>query len=146
MTDKDEKDTDKGIDRREWHRVLVDLEVDYGNADNFLFAYIRDISETGIFIRTNEPQKIGTLLNLRFMPDDGNRQFLQLEGEVLWVNSLRSGDPDNIHPGMGVRFVGLTPEDRFRLIEYIKTFAYLDDPHENPDSKTDPAKNDEKSN
>ena len=28
MTNKDEKDTDKGIERREWHRVLVDLEVD----------------------------------------------------------------------------------------------------------------------
>ena len=146
MTDKTDKDKKEGIERREWHRVLVDLEVDYGNADNFLFAYIRDISETGIFIRTNEPQAIGTLLNLRFMPDDGNRQMLQLEGEVLWVNTVREGDPDNINPGMGVRFVGLTPENRFRLIEYIKTFAYLDDPNEAGEPAEDPAKNDEKAN
>ncbi len=146
MTDKDDKDSKPGIERREWHRVLVDLEVDYGNADNFLFAYIRDISETGIFIRTNEPEKIGTLLNLRFMPDDGNRQKLQLEGEVLWVNTLRAGDPDNIHPGMGVRFVGLTAENRFRLIEYIKTFAYLDDPNQDAKPDVDPAQNDEKAN
>lgn len=145
MTDKSDKDSKSGADRREWHRVLVDLEVDYGNTDNFLFAYIRDISETGIFIRTNEPQKIGTLLNLRFMPDDGKRQMLQLEGEVLWVNSVREGDPDNINPGMGVRFVGLTPEQRYRLIEYIKTFAYLDDPNDDKPA-IDPARNDEKAN
>ena len=144
MTDDSDKDSKTGPERREWHRVLVDLEVDYGNADNFLFAYISDISETGIFIRTNEPEKAGTLLNLRFMPDDGNRQMLQLEGEVLWVNSVREGDPDNINPGMGVRFVGLAAENRFRLVEYIKTFAYLDDPDD--EATVDPARNDEKAN
>lgn len=121
---------EKGRERREWHRVLVDLEVDYSNSDNFLFAYIRDISETGIFISTNRPEKPGTLLNLRFMPDDGHPELLQLEGEVLWVNSVREGDPDNINPGMGVRFSELAPEHRFRLVEYIKTFAYLEDPEE----------------
>jgi uncharacterized protein (TIGR02266 family) len=145
MADKDDNGED-GVERREWHRILVDLEVDYSNSDNFLFAYIRDISETGIFIRTNEPEKPGTLLNLRFMPNDGNRQLLQLEGEVLWVNTVREGDPDNINPGMGVKFVGLAPENRYRLIEYIKTFAYLDDPNGDNASDVDPAKNDEKAN
>lgn len=125
MADDEEKD---GAERREWNRVLVDLEVDYSNADNFLFAYISDISETGIFIRTNLPEKPGTLLNLRFTPRDGNRELLQLEGEVIWVNKLRPSHPDNINPGMGVRFVGLTGDIRHRLVEYIKTFAYLEDP------------------
>lgn len=145
MADDDKKD--EGPERREWHRVFVDLEVDYSNSDNFLFAYIRDISETGIFIRTNTPEKPGTLLNLRFKPDDGVRQLLQLEGEVLWVNELRPGHPDNINPGMGVRFVGLTRENRHRLVEYIKTFAYLNDPDEGEaEAATDKAQNDQKAN
>src|SRR5262245_60917012 len=42
-------------ERRQWERALVDLEVDYGNEENYLFAYIRDISATGIFVRTNSP-------------------------------------------------------------------------------------------
>ena len=46
---------------------------------------------------------------------------------------------------MGVRFVGLGPENRFRLIEYIKTFAYLDDPNDQKPA-VDPASNDEKAN
>ena len=33
-----------GADRRVHTRVTVDLEVDYKSADNFLFAYITDIS------------------------------------------------------------------------------------------------------
>ena len=145
MADEEDKE---GAERREWHRVLVDLEVDYGNADNFLFAYIRDISETGIFIRTNAPEEPGTLLNLRFKPNDGVRQLLQLEGEVLWVNGLRPGDADNINPGMGVQFVGLTAENRFRLVEYIKTFAYLNDPDEDEaeEAPVEQAQNDQKAN
>ena len=129
-----------GRERREWHRVLVDLKVDYRNSDNFLFAYISDLSETGIFIRTNTPELPGTQLNLRFMPDDGNRQLLQLEGEVIWVNELRPENPDNINPGMGVKFVGLDPDSRHRLVKYIKTFAFLEDPDEGEDESA--SKND----
>lgn len=141
----DDSDKESGIERREWTRVIVDLEVDYSNSDNFLFAYIRDISETGIFIRTNQPEEPGTILNLRFKPDDGVRQLLQLEGEVIWVNRLRPGHPDNINPGMGVRFVSLTPESRHRLVEYIKTFAYLEDPAEDVEPPRSAA-NDERPN
>ena len=54
-----------GSDRRVHARVMVDIEVDYKSADNFLFAYITDISAMGIFIRTNAPEPPGTVINLR---------------------------------------------------------------------------------
>ncbi|HEU5056420.1 MAG TPA: TIGR02266 family protein [Kofleriaceae bacterium] len=113
-------------DRRQWQRVLVDLEVDYGNQDNYLFAYIRDISATGIFVRTNSPEAPGTRLNLRFTPPSADSP-LELEGEVIWINPYRPGQPDNLHPGMGIRFIGLSDDDRGRLQDFIKTFAYLSD-------------------
>jgi len=113
-------------DRRQWQRVLVDLEVDYGNQENYLFAYIRDISATGIFVRTNSPEPPGTRLNLRFTPH-GAKDPLELEGEVIWINPYRPGQPDNLHPGMGIRFIGLSDDERRRLSELIKTFAYLAD-------------------
>ncbi len=113
-------------DRRQWQRVLVDLEVDYGNQDNYLFAYIKDISATGIFVRTNSPESPGTRLNLRFTPH-GAASPLELEGEVIWINPYRPGQPDNLHPGMGIRFIGLSDDDRGRLQDFIKTFAYLAD-------------------
>jgi type IV pilus assembly protein PilZ len=116
----------EGRERRQWERVLVDLEVDYGNEENYLFAYIRDISATGIFVRTNSPEPPGTRLNLRFTPP-GRHEPFELEGEVIWINRYRPGHSDNLHPGMGIRFIGLTDDDRERLVGFIKTFAYLAD-------------------
>jgi uncharacterized protein (TIGR02266 family) len=111
-------------DRRAAPRVLVDFEVDYASEDNYLFAYIIDISETGIFVRTTSPEQPGTHLNLRFSPGDAGPP-LELEGEVIWVNPYRPGVPDNLHPGMGIRFVALEDELRDRLLELVRRFAYL---------------------
>jgi hypothetical protein len=44
---------------------------------------------------------------------------------VIWVNPYRPGIPDNLHPGMGIRFAGLTDESRERLLGLIRRFAYL---------------------
>ena len=105
-------------DRRRAPRVLLNLEVDYASEDNYLFAYITDISATGIFVRTTAPEQPGTHLNLKF-------DELEVEGEVIWVNPYRPGAPDNLHPGMGIRFVGLDDEVRGELLELIRRFAYL---------------------
>ena len=118
-------------DRRRAPRVLVDLEVDYASEENYLFAYITDISATGIFVRTTTPEQPGTHLNLRFElpPPENTRNAtetkIEVEGEVIWVNPYRPGAPDNLHPGMGIRFVGLDDEVRDQLLELIRRFAYL---------------------
>jgi type IV pilus assembly protein PilZ len=122
-------------DRRRSQRILVDLEVDYRCEDTFLFAYITDLSALGIFIRTNNPEPAGTLLNLRFaLPDD--ERPLELEGEVIWINPFRPGHFDNINPGMGVRFNDITAELKQRLVRLVRKIAYLDD-DSNPDAHRD---------
>ncbi|HEY0989420.1 MAG TPA: TIGR02266 family protein [Kofleriaceae bacterium] len=110
-------------ERRRAPRMLVDLEVDYASEENYLFAYITDISATGIFIRTTTPEAPGTQLNLRFSSE--NSGAIEVEGEVIWVNPYRPGAPDNLHPGMGIRFLSLDNELRDRLLELIRRFAYL---------------------
>lgn len=110
-------------DRRRAPRVLVDVEVDYASEENYLFAYITDISATGIFVRTTMPEAQGTHLNLRFSVEAAGP--IEVEGEVIWVNPYRPGTPDNLHPGMGIRFVSLDSELRERLLELVRRFAYL---------------------
>lgn len=115
-------------ERRAATRVLVDLEVDYAAEDNYLFAYITDISATGIFIRTTTPEPPGTHLNLRFTPPAAARgvgEAFELEGEVIWVNPYRPGARDSLHPGMGVRFRGLDERTKARLLELVRRIAYL---------------------
>ena len=123
----------RGADRRVYERVLVDLEVDYRADETFLFAYITDISEMGIFVQTNSPEPEGTRLNLCFrLPEELGGAKMELEGEVIWVNPHRPGDTDGRNPGMGIEFVDLTPQQRDDLLRIVRTFAYLDDDDDKP--------------
>ena len=113
-------------ERRQAQRVLINLEVDYACEDTFLFAYITDLSALGIFVRTHTPEQPGTLLNLRFtLP--GDEDALEVEGEVIWINSFRPGDFNNINPGMGVRFIDLERQQKRRIRLLVRTIAYLED-------------------
>jgi len=116
---------DSGADRREHDRVDVVWTVDCVADDTFLFASIANISQMGIFVRTVEPLAIGTRMNLTFAPP-GYEPF-KLEGAVAWVNKVREGG-DNPNPGMGIRFTDLTLDNRERLVEVIRTIAYVREP------------------
>jgi len=109
-------------DRRGAQRVEVSWSVDCETADTFLYAWIQDISELGIFVRTARPYEVGTILSLRFSPS-GQPEFV-LRGMVQWINPVRTCS-SNPNPGMGVRFLDLAPGERERLVEEIKTIAYL---------------------
>lgn len=118
MTD----DERRGADRRIHARYDTELSVDYSSGENFLFSYITNISKMGIFIRTNRPPARGTRMRIRFGLPDG--EILKLEGEVVWVNHLRD-DGDDLNPGVGVRFSNLTPAQREKVVELVRTIAYL---------------------
>lgn len=115
-----------GLDRRHFDRYEVEWSVDcVTQSDTFLYAAITNISEMGIFVKTTDPLRIGTLLRLSFAPP-GEEPFT-LHGAVAWVNRVRESG-DNPNPGMGIRFVDLTLADRERLVSVIRTIAYLREP------------------
>ena len=116
-----ESDEAEFMERRSYERFATEIEVDYRSGDNFLFSYIQNISEMGIFIHSTAPMPVGTELELRFEHDG---LPLQLSGVVTWINPVRSNG-DNINPGMGVAFRSLSPEDRERVVSLVRTIAYL---------------------
>lgn len=116
-------------DRRLAERVLMDLEVDYSSDETFLFsntANITNLSSMGIFVETRTPSPVGAHLNLRFTPPNVNKPIV-VEGEVVWVNPYRPGDPDNRNPGMGISLVNLTLDQRQILVDLVRCIAYLPD-------------------
>jgi type IV pilus assembly protein PilZ len=115
----------KRDERRSHDRFDVEWSVDCVAEDTFLYAAITNISAMGIFVKTTDPLAIGTSLMLTFEPP-GYEPF-KLEAEVAWINHLRE-DGDNPNPGMGVRFIKLHPDDRERLVEVIRTIAYVREP------------------
>lgn len=120
--------SDSPANRRSEPRVPVYLEVDCSSGDTFLYATITDMSSMGIFIRTDKPLPIGTVLQLGFSAPaprssegrPAEHQRLDLTGRVMWSTS----DPDK--PGMGVRFDHTAPKTRQRLLDIVRAIAYLD--------------------
>lgn len=124
MSDDGATDGSGGVERRTYERFDAELSVDWSCGENFLFSYITNISEMGIFIRSDDPPVVGTALRLRFAIE--GEPALDLAGVVAWINPLRA-DRDNPNPGMGVRFTALTPDQRERVVALVKTVAYLQD-------------------
>ncbi len=112
-------------ERRSFDRFDVEWSVDCVADDTFLYASIANISAMGIFVKTTDPLAVGARLVLSFAPPGYNP--FKLEGQVAWINRVRP-DGDNLNPGMGVRFVNLRPDDRERLVEVIRTIAYVREP------------------
>jgi type IV pilus assembly protein PilZ len=109
-------------DRRSADRFDVVWSVDCETEDTFLYAAITNISALGIFVRTEAPLPVGTRLRLRFAPAALLGDSLVMEGRVQWINPVRPTCPN---PGMGIRFLDLSPEGRESLVEIIRTIAYL---------------------
>ena len=126
MSAEDSRDPpDSAHNRRSSERVDVTWAVDCETANTFLYASITNISAMGIFVCTTDPLPVGTQLTLRFAPSHATEPFV-LRGQVQWVNAVRML-ADNPNPGMGIRFVDLTSDARARLIETVRTIAYVRD-------------------
>jgi len=110
-------------ERRAAPRVLVRFDVDYRSQDTYLLAASRDLSATGIFVRTIDPLPPGTRLSLRFTPP-GASPF-ELEGQVMWINPFRPDRLSNLDPGMGVRFSRVGAATRARLAALVRRIAYV---------------------
>jgi PilZ domain len=70
-----------------------------------------DVSLGGIRIFSDEPAKVGSLLDLELFVSD--HQPFSCTAEVVWVEELAPGAPALYD--VGLRFTKLTPQDRERL-------------------------------
>jgi type IV pilus assembly protein PilZ len=121
--------SEPGLERRRTDRYDVTWSVDCETEDTFLYACITNISEMGIFVRTDRPLPVGTRLVLRFAPPTAEAPFV-VDGVVQWINPVKPLG-ENLNPGMGIRFDALTPDDRERLVEAVRTIAYVREPQNN---------------
>jgi len=101
--------------RREYVRILHNFEVCYLTAQDLITSYIFDISPGGVFVKTNTPLNPGEMINLKIrLPDKGEE--IDVVGEVIWSNRReRVTGKKKYPPGMGVRFLKLSTQDRVRI-------------------------------
>ena len=112
-----------GKERRKHLRVELNLLVQYrfDTFDEFLSEYAGDISAGGIFIETDRPRPVGTMIYLQFALRDGT-QLIEGLGRVV-----RVVPPGNPQPGMGVEFENLDTQSQDLILEHItRTTGDLD--------------------
>ena len=109
----------KAYDKRRSLRIPIQLKVDVESPnEHYLFESSSNLSQNGIFIQTDQPLEPGSKVIIQFSLPGGDR--IRTRGEVIWVNE---GDDDEA--GMGVKFIGLSEEDRDKILAAIKKIAIL---------------------
>ena len=91
-------------DRRIINRFPVEFRVDFIHAGDYMISCSKDISMDGMFVNTNSPAPVGTMVNLLF-PSDGLHE-VEVSALVVWSRE-ESGYQK---PGMGVQFLSALPQ------------------------------------
>ena len=109
---------DSSQERRKYPRVPLSLLIQYrfDTLEDFLAEYSTDISMGGMFIRTDQPREVGSLIYLQFYLRDGAKLIEGL-GRVVRVSEPEPDAQDGAY-GMGVEFVNFDSES-MKLIEQI---------------------------
>jgi uncharacterized protein (TIGR02266 family) len=108
----------RGEDRRQFYRATIKTAVHIGSESNFYTGFTDDISEGGLFVATHNLLANLAVVDLEFtLPDEGPP--IRVRGEVRWVREYNPTSDG--HPGMGIRFLGLSQEDRDRIEKFVVT-------------------------
>lgn len=94
---------------RRRHRTRIVFEDEFG--DGLFYVYSEDISMGGVFLASDIPMRLGTLLFLSFQLPE-HKRYIRVTGEVV----RRAGEAGG---GMGVRFLGLSDLARRRLEDFL---------------------------
>jgi uncharacterized protein (TIGR02266 family) len=105
------------------------LVVSGESESNFYAGFTENLSESGVFVATRTPLKLGSRVDLSItLP---HNEPIRARGTVRWLR-LSSGSKET-PVGMGVRFDQLAARDADRVQEFAKTRAPLFFDDEAPD-------------
>lgn len=107
----------EGINNRSSQRVKLEVKIDLHSGNNIFAGLSMNISTGGIFVATYTPADIGEQVPISFTLPTSD-EAIDVLGEVCWMREYNPVYPDT-QPGMGLRFLNLTPADQKRIDEYI---------------------------
>ena len=102
-------------ERRQSERQQLKVRVDYSAVDAFFGEFSANINEGGVFIETDSPSEIDTLVQLQFRVPEMEAP-IQVTGRVAWI----SEEKDEGASGMGIEFQELQPAIRETINELVR--------------------------
>ena len=103
--------------RRVTPRCDVELEVNLETDSNFYLGLTENISESGLFVATHRYKPLGTLVTLSFRVPN-RPEPITFKGEVRWLRPANGRN--EVHPGMGIQFVDLGPDELAAIRSFIR--------------------------
>lgn len=95
-------------------RIGTSLEATIGIVADGIKGCVTVLSEFGMFVRTKEPQDVNERVPIRV---ELKGRTMELEAVVLYSYSLEASPFKE--PGMGMKFVKISPEDQALIKSYI---------------------------
>jgi len=103
------------VDRRRFERTDCVVRVAYKTVDELFSEFARNINEGGLFVETDSPTAVGSLVALEFnIP--GSAEPIQVMGRVVRTSD---GDRDE-PPGMGIEFENLDRQSRDLINDLVR--------------------------
>lgn len=102
--------------RRVHARYAVDLEVSMSSEHNFYAGLAQNISVGGIFVATHIQKPVGERLELSLTLPGGFS--IHCFGEIRWTRAF--SDTSNSKPGLGIRFLDLSPEAAGLIERFVR--------------------------
>lgn len=103
-------------DRRKSPRTPVVIPVDYSTVDDFFSEFTTNVNEGGMFVGTDQPHPIDTVVTLQFQLPGGNDPCA-VTGRVVWVRELADDEGPR---GMGIEFETLDDLTRSRINDLVR--------------------------
>jgi type IV pilus assembly protein PilZ len=108
-------------DRRTQNRLPVPrVLVKISTPERMRVAYLKDLSEGGVFIRTDKPLALERVVDVDLLAP-GRSEPLRLRGRIVRVQNDEASRVANLQ-GMGVRFIELTPQQDQALKALVAEF------------------------
>jgi uncharacterized protein (TIGR02266 family) len=106
------------ISSRKEGRAQKSLSVNFKDRQSVVRSFTGNISNEGLFIRTDNPLKEGEQFSLKLQLPDFSEP-IRATCEVVWAREHK--EAENRPPGMGVKFCELTEAHRRLLNQYLQS-------------------------
>ena len=104
-------------ERRKHPRADIVFQVDYRTPEALFNEFAENLSEGGLFIKTENPLEVGTEIIIEFFLPILDEP-IRVKGRVEWHTNLEGIEKET--PGMGVSFQELSPEDKEKINRVVR--------------------------
>lgn len=113
----------RAANNRTLNRAKRRMMVRYGVATPDKTAFTKNLSETGLFLQTNQVFKPGTTLHVQIQFP---KSPVSMWGRVVWAKTVPPGLAHVVECGMGIRFVDPPAEWSDFFHQWAKKSGVLD--------------------